>query len=92
MTEEHLTALLKTAEAKKDGDGWHALSEGKHMTLYVGSNGASLSVQRVEAVRQEGQIVRARTVRGEVFVLALEDVFAGAVEGAKSSNRKAGFV
>ena len=92
MTEEHLTALLKTAESKKDGDGWHTLGEGKQLTLYVGFNGASLSVQRVEAVRQEGQILRARTARGEVFVLALEDLYAGAIDGNKATSRKAGFV
>lgn len=92
MTEEHLTALLKTSEAKKDPEGWFALSEGRTLSLYLGNNGVSLTITKVEALKTEGSLLRARTARGETFVLAAEDVFAGAVEGNKSGSRRAGFV
>jgi hypothetical protein len=92
MTEEHLSALLGAAEAKKDGEGWMRPPEGRNITLYVSSNGASMTVGKVEALRVAGQLLRARTVRGEEFVLALEDVFAGAVDAPATAGRKAGFV
>lgn len=92
MTEEHLTALLKASGAKKDADGWQVMAEGRHLTLHVGFNGASLNVARVEALRHEGSLLSARTSRGDVYVLAMEDVFAGALEPAASTGRKAGFV
>ena len=92
MTEEHLSVLLLAAEAKKDKKGWMVPASGRQMTLHAASNGASLTVSRIEAVRVEGGVVKARTVRGELYVLALDDVFAGAVEAPSSSSRKAGFV
>lgn len=92
MTEEHLASLLATAQAKKDSGGWHVPAEGRHLTLYVAANGASLNVGRVEALKRDGALLHARTVKGELFVLALEDVFAAAVEAAQSGARKAGFV
>lgn len=91
MTEDHLTALLTTAEAKKDDKGFLRAAEGRNLSLYVASAGASLTVTRVEAVKIDKQLVHARTVRGETFVLALQDVFAGSVEQPPSAGRKAGF-
>ncbi len=92
MTEEHLVAVLTTAKADKDKDGWNVPAEGRHFTLYVASGGASLNVGRVEAVKVEGKLIKARTVKGELFVLALEDVFAAAREAPATGGRKAGFV
>ncbi len=92
MTEDHLSALLEAADAKKDDEGWHAAPEGRHMTLYVACNGSSLTVSRIEALKHSGALLEARTVRGERFLLAFEDVFACAVEGSKNAGRKAGFV
>jgi hypothetical protein len=92
MTLEHWAALLEASGAKKDERGFLAPPEGKLLTLYVASGAATLSVQRIEAVRQEHGLVHARTKKGELFVLALEDVFAGAVEETQGSSRKAGFV
>jgi hypothetical protein len=92
MTEEHLASLLGSAKAKKDDEGWFVPAEGRHWTLYVASSGASLNVGRVEAVRTEGALLHARTVKGELFVLALEDVFAAALEAPAAGGRKAGFV
>lgn len=92
MTQEHWAALIEASGAKKDDKGFFSPPEGKLLTLYVSSGSATLSVQRIEAVRLEQGLVHARTKKGELFVLALQDVFAGAVEEAQGSSRKAGFV
>jgi hypothetical protein len=93
MTLEHWAALIEASGAKKDEKGYLAPPEGKLLTLYLSSGSSTLSVQRIEAVRQEQGLVHARTKKGEVFVLALADIFAGAVEETQgSSTRKAGFV
>ncbi len=91
MTEEHLTALLSAAEAKKDDKGWVAAADGRLFTLYVAYGGAGLTVGRVEAMRIDGKLVHARTNRGELYLLALNDVYAGAIEGPTATSRKAGF-
>ena len=90
MTPEHLTAALSAAEAKKTKEGW-VMAEGRHLTLYVASGGVSLTVSRVETLQLEGQLIRAKTVRGETFLLALEDAFAAQVEAAAQGSRRAGF-
>jgi len=55
MTEEHLSALLSAAEAKKDDKGWVGASDGRLFTLYVAYGGAGLTVSRVEAMRIDGK-------------------------------------
>jgi hypothetical protein len=92
MTQEHWAALIEASGAKKDETGFLVPPEGKLLTLYVASGSATLSVQRIEGVRHEQGLVHARTKKGELFVLALQDVFAGAVEETQGSSRKAGFV
>ena len=92
MTQEHWAALIEASGAKADQTGFLTPPEGKLLTLYVASSSATLSVQRIEGVRQVQGLVHARTKKGELFVLALEDVFAGAVEETQGSSRKAGFV
>jgi hypothetical protein len=91
MTEEHFTALLSAAEAKKDDQGFMLPSHGKTWSLYVASGAAGLNVTRIEALRVDKSLLRARTVKGELYILALEDVYAGAVDAGVSSSRKAGF-
>ena len=91
MTEEHLAALLAAVEAKKNDKGWSVASEGRSLTLYAAYNGASLSVGRVEAVRSEQKLLYARTKKGEIYILALADVYAGAAEESPTVARKAGF-
>jgi hypothetical protein len=94
MTSDHLDAILKTAHVTKDKDGWQALPEGGTLTLYAAFNGASLTVQRIEALRLEGDIVYARTPKRELFALARADLYAIAVEGTAASGqppRRAGF-
>jgi hypothetical protein len=91
MTPEHLSLFLAAAEAKKDDQGWMRPKQNRSLTLHVAASGVSLVVGRVEAVKVEGPLLKARTVKGEVFVLALEDVFAGAVDAPSNLDRKAGF-
>ena len=92
MTEDHLGSLLAAAEAKKEKDGWFTLPEARHLTLYAAYNGASLNVARVTGLKRDGSLIHARTVKGETYILAIEDLFAGAVESPSSATRKAGFV
>ena len=91
MTEEHLSALLSAAEAKKDDKGWVGAADGRLFTLYVASGGAGLTVGRVEALKIDGKLVHARTNRGELYLLFLGDIYAGAIEGPTATSRKAGF-
>ncbi len=91
MTEEHFSAVVAAAEAKKNNQGWWATTEGRYITLYASSGGSSLTVSRVEALRVDGELIRARSVRGEEYILAREDVFAGAVEPLAQGARRAGF-
>ena len=90
MTEEHLQALLAAAEAKKEERG-HSLPEGRSLTLYVASNGANLTVSRISTVRVDKGLIHARTIKGEYFVIALVDCYAGSLEAPPSGARKAGF-
>ncbi|HEU4537395.1 MAG TPA: hypothetical protein VFS00_24915 [Polyangiaceae bacterium] len=93
MERGHFRAILSTAGATQADEGWWQLPEGKFLTLHMAHNGVGLSVARVTGVREEGSMVFARTVKGEIFVLDQSDLFAGAVEGgtASSSARTAGF-
>lgn len=90
MTEQHFLALLRVADAKRDGD-WFKLRDGRQLTLYVASNGASLTVARVDALMLDGNLVQAKTSRGELFVFAIVDIYAGSTEAAQTGSRKAGF-
>lgn len=91
MTPEHLSAVLATAKAQPAEEGWSTLEGDRTLTLYVANQGVSLNISRIEALRTDDKLLFARNQRGEIFVLSLVDVFAAAVEGAKSSARMAGF-
>jgi hypothetical protein len=91
MVKEQLEAILATAEARAE-EGWLVLPEGRSLTLYLAKDGVGLNVSRIEAALVEGSFVRARTLRGEVFVVAISDIFAVATEGNASKSKKAGFV
>lgn len=94
MTGNHLEAILKVAGAKTDREGWASLPEGNTMTLHVAHDGAAMTISRIEAVRQDGELVYARNPKRELFVVVRTDVFAVALEGEASTGkvvRRAGF-
>jgi hypothetical protein len=92
MTHEHLAALVAAGEAKKGADGWLALPEGRSLTVYVSAGNSPLTVSRINAVRHDGALLHARTVKGEHYILALEDAFAGSLDAPASAAKKAGFL
>ena len=93
MTGEHLDTIIKNAGAKSEKDGFASLPDGTSMTLYVAHDGASLTVSRVEGIKVEGELVYARTTKGERYSLARSDLFAVALEGVTTGTpvRRAGF-
>ncbi len=95
MTEGMLHAILAEAQAKAGKEGDQALPEGRRLTLYAAHDGVGLTVTKLESLKLEAGIIRARNDKGETFLLSLEDVFAAATESGGSggsSGRKAGFV
>jgi len=92
MTLEHLSALLTAGEATKNADGFMTLPDSRSLTLYVAAGSSSLSIGRVHALRHDGALLHARTSKGEHFVVALEDAYAGSVEAPAGIAKKAGFL
>jgi hypothetical protein len=92
MTHDHLSALYAASDAKKGDEGWMILPDGRSLTLYVAADGATLTVSRVHGMRLEGQLVHARTSKGEHYIVALEDAYAGSVDAPSGGTKKAGFV
>ena len=94
MTGDHLESILKMAGTKADKDGWASLPEGNTMTLHVAHDGAAMTISRIEAVRQDGELLYARNPKRELFALVRSDIFAVALEGEPSAGkpaRRAGF-
>jgi hypothetical protein len=95
MTETMYTTLLEKAEAKKGKSGEAELPEGRTITLYIAHDGCSMSVSRITTLRleQEG-LIEARDTKGETYLFALQDAFAGSIQGGSKSSpaRKAGFL
>lgn len=91
MTQEHFQALLAAAETKTDKEGWAATADERWMTLHVSRDGVGMTVSRVIALKLSGELLFARSSRGEQFVLVLSDVYAASVEAPKEQTRQAGF-
>jgi hypothetical protein len=94
MTEAMYLRVLERAEAQTPKKGPAKLPEEKSMTLYVASNGASITVAHVVELSLADGIVEARNRKGEWFVLALADILAAAVHTSdeRGTGRRAGFV
>ena len=92
MTREQIETILKSAQATKDKEGGVALPEGSNVTFHVAHDGASVTIQKIETVRFDGELVYARSAKQTVALVA-SDVFAVAVEGAGGApaRRPAGF-
>ncbi|MGA7119459.1 MAG: hypothetical protein WBY94_05135 [Polyangiaceae bacterium] len=94
MTGDQIDAILKLAGAKIEKDGWVTLPDGGTMALHVAHAGASMNVSRIEAMRQDGELVYARNAKREIFVVVRSDVFAVALEAESVAGkvvRRAGF-
>lgn len=96
MTEAMLRMVLESAGAKAEKDGWSSLPEGRSLTLHAGHDGVPLTVSKVEAVATTNGVVRARSAKGEIVILALDDVFGATIDGAGSAatggSKRAGFL
>jgi hypothetical protein len=95
MTDDMFRAVLETAGAKTDKDGWSALPDGRLMTLYAGHAGVPLTIGKVEAVKVAQRVAWARSSKGETFVVSLDDLFAAALDRGhepQGGGRKAGFL
>jgi hypothetical protein len=94
MNSEQLDAILKTAHAKEDKEGWRVLPESGTLTLYLAHDGASLTLPRIEALRTEGDILYARTPKRELYAVVRVDVYAIALDATAAAGqavRRAGF-
>jgi hypothetical protein len=93
MTHDMLKTVLASADTREE-DGWSLLPNGRLLSLYAAHDGVSLTVQKIEAVRLAHGLIHARSHKGEIFLLALEDVFAAAFDAGAESKaaRKAGFL
>lgn len=93
MTREQIEVILKSAQAKQDKDGAHALPEGSNVTFHVSHDGASVTVQKIESVKFDGELVFAKSAK-QTVALVTSDVFAVGVEGVGGApaRRPAGFL
>ncbi len=92
MSEELVRALLDTAAAETDQDGFFVPSEGRSLNLHFAHDGVSLVIGRIVAVRLTPPFMVARSSQGEETIVAIADCYAGSIEGKKGPGRKAGFV
>ena len=94
MTKDMFDTILARAECTTQDDGSAELPEGKTLTLYLARDGASLQVGRVVEVKLDSDVVEAVNNKGELFIVALGDLFAASVSGGSKSTkgRKAGFL
>lgn len=90
MNSDHLGSLLNVAGTDKDGE-WSVLKDDRTLTLHAAHSGVGLNVGKLRKLRVERGLLFAENVQGDVFVLELENVFAGSVDPASKELRKAGF-
>lgn len=94
MSPEHLQEVLQLCDAADaDANGFRQLPKNTTLTLYVAKDSVGLTVANVEAVSHRGHHLQARTTKGDLYVLSLDDVFAANIEGRAQSKgaRRAGF-
>jgi hypothetical protein len=94
MTDTMLQAILDEVQAKSE-NGERILPDGRRCTLYVSHDGVGLTVAKVESIRIGDGLLRAKNDKGEIYVVALQDLFAASIDsagGTSSSGRKAGFI
>lgn len=92
MTREQIEHVLKLAQAKSDKEGAQ-LPEGSNVSLHVSHDGASMTFQKIENVRFDGDLIYAKGDKKTVALVA-SDVFAVTIEGVGGApaRRPAGFL
>jgi hypothetical protein len=94
VTPEQLQEILQLCEATAaDERGFRELPQKTTLTFYVAKDSVGLTVANVEALALRGHHAQARTTKGDLYVLSIEDVFACNIEGRAQpkSARRAGF-
>ena len=93
MSPEQIQEILKICEATEGEGGFRELPPKTTLTVYLAKGGVGLTVGSIEAVIVRGASVQARTTKGDLYVLSLDDVFTVSIEGrAKAkAERRAGF-
>ena len=91
MTNDQLETILAAVPVEIDEQGWSVPPAERLLTLYVAHDGVSLTVSKVEGVKLQSELLHARTKKRELYIVPVASVFALAVEGEKTSERKAGF-
>lgn len=91
MTREQIETILKNGQAKLDKESGYTLPDGSNATFHVAHDGASLSFQKLESVKFDGELLYAKNGK-QTVALVVSDVFAVALEGAGGAARRpAGF-
>ena len=94
MSPDHLQEILQMCDASKANEqGFREFPQKTTLTLYLAKDSVGLTVASIEAVAVRGHQAHARTTKGDLYVISLEDVFAANIEGAakSKSERRAGF-
>lgn len=94
MSPEHLHEIFELCDASPpDERGFRELAQKTTLTLYLAKDSVGLTVTGVEAIALRGHNVQARTTKGDLYILSLDDVFAANIEGRAKpkSERRAGF-
>jgi hypothetical protein len=94
VSPEDIQEILKICEASNaDANGFRELPQKTTLTLYLSKNSVGLTVSGIEAIAVRGHHAQARTQKGDLYVVSLDDVFAANIEGRAQSKsaRRAGF-
>lgn len=94
MSPEHIQEILQICEAgTADDRGFRELPPKTTLTLYLQKNSVGLTIANIEALVVRGHQLHARTQKGDLYLVSLEDVFAANIEGRAQSKgaRRAGF-
>lgn len=91
MTNDQLKALAALLPLTADDTGWLHPPENRMLNVHASHDGVPLSMGRTEAIKVDGDLLRARNSKGEIYVLMLADLFAVAMDAPSAGGRKAGF-
>lgn len=91
MTNEQFTTVLTMLPVTRTDDGWWKCERDQFLSLYVAHDGVPLQIAKVETLKAEGHLMRAKTHRGEQYIIVMEDLFGVAAEAPSAVARKAGF-